>query len=284
MKLNVDLSQLWRMVDRISKDRVIIDLTSPEQPFTPIEIPIDDDIPVILSEVQPETNGPLTYKGQHVLLFIPDHGDDIRKALEDTVNHGRRFHVAECQKLQEMRSKGRFERYVVTRRLKNQFKIYGTDAKHQPVSGTVELRVCRLCLNTLNYKNYRKLPPSKKGTAWESFDLAEFFKTYSIFFGQHPSRDADDVSSSGYTPDWDAVSRNVRAAAGYRCNECGINLTDHKNILHVHHINGVKQDNTPSNLRPLCADCHSHQPLHGYLRVNGNQMAVIESLRKQMKV
>jgi hypothetical protein len=34
----------------------------------------------------------------------------------------------------------------------------------------------------------------------------------------------------------------------------------------VHHINGLKSDDSPENLRVLCIGCHAEQPSHGHMR------------------
>jgi hypothetical protein len=39
-----------------------------------------------------------------------------------------------------------------------------------------------------------------------------------------------------------------------------------KDLLHVHHINGVKSDNSEMNLRVLCQYCHGEQPNHEHMK------------------
>ena len=45
---------------------------------------------------------------------------------------------------------------------------------------------------------------------------------------------------------------------GYRCEVCGIDKWNGKKlVLQVDHINGLANDNSPENLRLICANCHS---------------------------
>ena len=52
----------------------------------------------------------------------------------------------------------------------------------------------------------------------------------------------------------------------------------------MHHINGVKSDNSAGNLRPLCADCHRKQPFHERMFVNSTDMAIITRLRNAQRL
>ena len=69
-----------------------------------------------------------------------------------------------------------------------------------------------------------------------------------------------EVRHDGYTADWKDVSDRVRAAADYRCDACDVHLPGptERGYLHVHHRNGDKADNRPTNLQPLCRLCHAH--------------------------
>ena len=72
-------------------------------------------ISINLEDVDPGPGGLLEYNGEQVILYIKD-----TRASKDTLKHSpedsRRFHIAECDTLSTMRDKGRYERYVVTRK------------------------------------------------------------------------------------------------------------------------------------------------------------------------
>lgn len=50
----------------------------------------------------------------------------------------------------------------------------------------------------------------------------------------------------------------------YECSECGISDWNHKPLsLQIDHINGDRNDNSISNLRWLCPNCHTQTPTWG---------------------
>jgi len=196
---------------------------------------------------------------------------------------GRRFHVAECITLAEMRAKNRFDRYVVTNNFSGEFQVHGLDSvSRSPVEGVAELRVCKNCLKALNYQDYLLQNRREQNEIHRKFSIDRFFERYSTFFKHLPSRDVAALRS-GYTADWPQVSERIRKEAGYVCEECGIDLHEHKRLLHVHHGNGVKADNRRENLRALCCDCHRKQPMHEMMLVSARDMAVINALRKNAR-
>jgi hypothetical protein len=71
-----------------------------------------------------------------------------------------------------------------------------------------------------------------------------------------------------YVPNWQEISRQTRRNRGYTCEICNINLSSYKNLLHTHHKNRDKRDNSEENLQVLCVECHSEQDGHFHMKQN----------------
>lgn len=274
MRLSVDFSALGLLAAQMG---AFENNWEPTVTLEPIDRKIADGMEVTLADLD-TFSGLLSVQGRQVLLYIPDQGPRILEILEDGLK-GRRFHIANCDTLDEMRQKRRFERYVATNDLSGMFPVHGVDPLRAEHSGKIDLRVCKNCLKALNFDGFAIARQSEKKAIHQNFSIAAFFECYSTFFKHLPKRNSIG-DTAGYTRDWPEISANVRIACGFKCDECGIDLAEHKNLLHVHHIDGVKSNNSCSNLRPLCADCHRKQPLHEHLYVSSEDMHVIASLRK----
>lgn len=279
MRLNVDLSELFTIVSRMGAKDVEFDIDINQVPLDPIDKELaDGGIEVPFSDINFDT-GLASYQGRQVLLYIRDHGGRVGETLQDP-EKGNKFHVADCSKLDEMRKKGRIERYVVTNNLSGTFRITGEDWQtRSAVEGDAALNVCKLCLRHLNYKGYNNKP---KGPIFRSFSIGEFFETYSSYFKYMPQGFA--AKPNQYSADWDDVSRQVRQSVDYECQQCGLKLSEHRNLLHVHHKNGVRNDNRHSNLVALCADCHRKQPDHQHMFISHADSKKIAELRRAQNI
>lgn len=283
MRLNVDFIALEEITQRYRSERIfrLSDGVREEMPeWDPIDVGLQKGIELPLDEIE-VMDGLLSYKGRQVILYIKDHGKGIQSALED-MSKRRKFHVAECITLEDMRLKNRFERYVATQNVSGVFTISGVDPvlRHE-VAGDVCLQVCINCLKAINYKAFLLSGREVKDSVRNNFSLLEFFETYSTLFKRLPAGLSDNPGSSVYTSDWPDVSRAVRDAAGGACEDCGVVLGMGSSLLHVHHINGVKNDNRRANLQCLCKDCHRKQPNHGHMFMTGEEMRLINRLRRE---
>lgn len=73
------------------------------------------------------------------------------------------------------------------------------------------------------------------------------------------------VGFDGYPQNWAAISMRRRAAVNFKCERCGIALSDRQDLLQVHHIDRDKENNEDYNLIVLCVICHSKQDGHAHL-------------------
>ena len=278
MHIKFDFSALWRLADDLgaSRSRLVLEESAPVEL---IDEQLEKGIEVTLKDLQ-NIGGFPTVQGRHVLLYIPDQGSNITNVINGNKESGKKFHIAYCSTLESMRARGRFERYIATTRVDGKFHVHGVDQSGQRhEKKDAELYVCQLCLNMLNYRQARVERSAK--AIRKIFDLKDFFETYSSVFPHRPSRSTVDPNSASYTADWREISQERRETANWHCSECGINLNEHRNLLHVHHKDGVKSNNRPDNLAVLCAACHRDQPLHGHMNTSAEQMRKINQLRKQ---
>ena len=278
--LRVDLTALQNAVDlmgasSISVEPILVEGAGVWKPPTwkDIDGVLLEGKEVRLEDVE-HPNALLEVEGRQVVLFIADHGWRVRDALEDG-EKGRRIHVAWCTTLRDMKVKGRYERYVVTTRTGPRFPISGEDENGTSVEGEARLMVCQNCLRFLRYKGYT----GGKNAIWRGFTLEEFFETYSTFFPRMPRRWAG--SPEGYSDDWRSrVSPTYRSSRSWTCEECRVNLDDARDLLHVHHRDGVKSNNVWSNLKAVCLLCHAREPDHSQIRVGPMDYKKIQRRRR----
>lgn len=279
MEIKIDFSGLWSQVKRLSDVPVEFDWIAAAQ-LDPIDIELLEGREVRLEDLD-VINGLLSVDGRQVLLYIPDQYSPV-DVVQASPEKGKRFHVADCKTLVEMRAKGRFERYLVTNNLTGIFQISGKNSRGVPDELDSRLLVCKNCLEKLNYQNY--CHDSARSQTWQRFEISRFFETYSTSFTHLPRNLGQRAIGNNYTADWAEVSADVRRRCGFKCEGCGLSLHEHRNLLHVHHVNGLKQDNSSANLRPLCADCHRKQPLHEHMFISMADMQLLTRLRREQNI
>lgn len=279
MEINVDFSGLWAQVKRLDTEMVDFNWAAAAQ-LDPIDIELLEGREVQLDDLN-VINGLLSVDGRQVLLYIPDQYSPV-DVVQASPEKGKRFHVADCKTLNDMRNKGRFERYVVTNNLNGTFPISGKNSRGVREELDSRLLVCKNCLEKLNYQNY--CHEGTRSIIWNGFEIGKFFETYSTSFRHLPRSLTQRTLGNDYTKDWAEISADVRRRCGFTCEECTVNLIEHRHLLHVHHINGVKQDNSSVNLRPLCVDCHRKQPLHDHMFISTQNMQTLNRLRREQNI
>ena len=282
MKLDIEFQKLWDNVARMGATRRSIDIgkvwsdedltLDTQLRTTGVEIDLAD---LVIDE------GLLSYNERQVLLFIPEHNPRYHP-IEDVIAgavKGNRFHIADCNTLVQMREINRYERYKVINNIAGVFPVYGNSQLGELVEGDAVLSVCQNCLTKLNYKGSKTNSKSKAEIA-KNFNLQEFFTNYSSLFKYYPKTHIRDAKK-GYSKDWDQVSLRVRAASNFCCGHCNVSLMSHKGLLHTHHLNGEKSDNSEANLMPLCADCHRKEPFHEHMHVKHADVQLLNRLRRE---
>ena len=217
--------------------------------------------------------------GEQVVVYIKDTRLS-RYILENEPENSRRFHLAECSAIDRMRREGREERYVRTTRKTGTFAVTSTDPVTQKVEELeARLHVCKICLKFIDWKGYSRASKTHEDKIWNAFDMQDFFLEYATFFSHKPKHTDLTAPAGGYVKNWPQISQQRRSGKNWTCDECRVPLSDHKNLIHCHHKNGVLSDNSESNLAVLCAICHSKQYLHGRMKVKKSDRSIIEKKR-----
>jgi hypothetical protein len=224
-----------------------------------VEIPLD--------QVRILDDGTLAYKNARVILYIRDVVQYRNSGFRQ--DELPKFHVSDCQRLQEMRANKRYERYVVATR---EDGLFALNISAKDVKGfnhrTEKLNVCQYCLGKLAWQGFdHSLPRPKRAEIVAAFTPKTFFDAYGKSLVVHsPLHTADTAPLNTYTDDFKAVSDRLKKERGYRCDQCKIDLSMHRQFLNAHHINGQKSDNSPSNIKVVCIRCHAEEYLHGQLK------------------
>lgn len=294
MKLDLTFAELAQL--REAMNAPLSNWTGEDAELGPREALLNalvDGLEIDLDEITVGPGRLLTYSGEQVILYIKDTRSSL-ETLQREPERTRRFHVAECSTLEEMRRQNRFERYVVTRRTDGKFLVDWQDPVTREKGETeAALFVCRNCLRNLNWRGY-ETPGQRNGgphgnwetkdEIWRSFTISDFLLEYSTFFNSLPSRRDVTAGIDRYVNDWSLISMNRRREVNWRCQICRVDLSQYPRLLHCHHKNGVISDNLPSNLQVLCALCHASQPGHGHMHIPDTDRRTVLRLRGEQRL
>ena len=138
---------------------------------------------------------------------------------------------------------------------------------------TQSLKPCPKCLAEWNngegWNGYSKADADKRAIR-DNFDIREFFtlsrgrpelvELYKLMDDNKVWFGAD--IGNEYPSNWGEISNMYRIANGYRCEQCGVDLSDATDLAIVHHVNGSHPEIDPKNMKVLCVWCHAKQPHH----------------------
>jgi hypothetical protein len=217
---------------------------------------------VSIDDVVVLEDGTFSYKDSRVIIYIRD--------IQKFQNWEPKFHVADCKTLQQRQRQNGLTRYVVTTRNDGLFvvNLIGNDG---PVTrNTMRLDVCQNCLDQLGFDGFSLfLPRHRRVMIVSRFTMQRFFERFPrSLLSTRSAGDADTAPINNYSADFDDISKRVREQRNWRCECCRrefSRVTDRK-YLHVHHKNGLKNENHEANLHVLCLGCYADQPQHAHLK------------------
>ena len=188
--------------------------------------------------------------------------------------------MADCKTLEQMRARGRYDRYVPSIEQTGTFPVQAyirETGGREDEEIQAQLLPCRNCLSRLIMK-VREASRSRNQIVNE-FDLELFFETYESIFRTLPRYTSETIGEGQYPSNWAEVSVRIRNSANWTCEECGVNCSENRGLLHAHHIDGNRGNNSRRNIKVLCIVCHQQEPFHQRMRVTNAQRSVIQRLR-----
>jgi len=251
---------------------------------SPIEIELLEQGSLILSgekldEVLHFPAGLAAIGNTQITLHIFQPFESLER-LQQIPAPGPRYHVADCLTLEDMRQKGRFNRYVSTAKTDGQFRVEPWDREIRTRGDEMlsKLAPCQNCLTFLNYDGFEEKGHPERRLIASDFNIQKFFKNYEPIFRCMPLYNPDNFPEGNYTADWARISEDLRIRAKWKCKDCGVDLSSHRYLLHAHHIDGNRGNNKSTNLEPLCCVCHQKKPFHQQMHIEPKNRYLIEQL------
>tara|TARA_Y100001954_G_scaffold122095_1_gene131218 strand:+ start:248 stop:1168 length:921 start_codon:yes stop_codon:yes gene_type:complete len=288
MELKDPFLELSKLRERIGADDPNKSFGKALDPLEEIIIELEEG-EIDVEREQIISHGPfLLYEGKILaILYIYDYRATQLDLLDESVNkRAPKFHFSWCTTLAKMDARGKFQRYIFSRKKINRFKVQATETEPEMIEKLgehhemedVTLYACKNCLNETGYKSYSNdLSQAEKTKHVKDFNIKEFLDeneatvlTSQFYAKQQKLKYSDEtIQPMVYSDDFPEVSRKLRQENNWKCSKCDVDMKNWKKGLHVHHKNGVKSDNSKSNLEVLCALCHKHiDEFHKKMHVN----------------
>lgn len=168
---------------------------------------------------------------------------------EDAIQYGwntivPKFHITECTTIRNQKRRKNFDGHYIFSNQPVSMKDLDGEEK--------DLMLCGYCKSAQNEINTKV-----SSTEYVEVLMDQMKKSGEYRKSQKPKK--IEITSNGYTKDWEEESRAYRIKKNFTCEECGIELNSSSGyFLDSHHISGIKTDNSESNLKCLCKLCHAN--------------------------
>ena len=241
------------------------------------------------SEIEKLLDGALlSYKGVLSVLYITDtHKTEEYLKDNNLIRIGRnsreeekapKFHFSWCRTLSQKKADGSFARYVMLRNKDGRFIVQAREDRYSDaykLDVPVKLYACRYCLDgALGIKTDNKIGYKGYSYNWHEEDKREAVKNFNIqdYLDENESVLNDikyntkyedrTAPVNNYSSDFPEISRSIRESAGWKCHSCAVDLSKKRRLLHTHHKDHIRNNNSPRNLVALCVLCHkeNHHP------------------------
>jgi hypothetical protein len=292
MRLEIDFSGIEIALSSIGGTKAEIGpLRNARQILNLIELQIIEKRSVVLGGEElakhlSTTAGLLSIGETQITLHIYDPFFVDKESLSEKPALKPKFHIMECTTITNMRDMGRGNRYVPGNRNDGLFKVRPYDDLTAKRGDEMEayLQPCQNCLKELNYDDFAYLTNKGKSKVLSNFDLKNFFEDFESIFRCLPLYTTETFPKGDYSKEWAQISYASRRKANWICSCCKVNCSQNHGLLHVHHKDGNRGNNKPSNLEVLCLACHKACPFHGGMYYSASNKKKLENLRISQKL
>ena len=287
MKLSINFAGIEKALKSIGGQKALIRNIRIKRTIesNPIELKLLEEKEIFLTGEEVLKNisfsgGLLAIKNTQVTLHIY-HPYEDEESLTSLPARKTRFHISECSTLINMRTRGRFDRFVISTKTDGFFKAQPFDWETEMRGEEILARLspCKNCLKNLDYKNYNDVRKENQNKIVKQFSVEEFFNEHKSIFRCLPLYSSATYPDGNYTSDWAEISHKFRSVMKWKCSCCKAGFSKNPGLLHAHHKDGIRGNNKHSNLRSLCALCHKNQPSHERMFINPNERLTIEKAR-----
>ena len=296
MNQKIEWLDLTALTDLRKKYNIpLLDWAIEEEPI-PLPTPgpvVFDEEGAIVHRGKGENGQIIDAEGVPYCVYIRDLSWGLENALEEDLSPKKVHFMHDCTTLNTMTRDGRYGRYhaIYERNLSegNRLSVVGSDKKLNHHICTNCLKLDKKSSNSqtitpeiFNTDSSTNKPPFLNNYTAQTLGIVHILENYN---GRRPTRPTTGLGNGEYPPNWERISERARTAKNWTCEVCKVDLNKHHNLLDTHHVNGVKSDTRPSNLRVLCKLCHSEQPSHGHYKhtVAKEDGALIQTLRREQK-